>query len=232
MQRADDHVRKALARPRCGGAAGHQRGGSSHHSDERHGHRRHRLAPAGQCHDRDRGRSHCRYAAHAAGPLLHGGSTGHDRRRPHRQVRGAGNHQCARPCRSAGARPAVAPIRALRRDHHHQHVFRSGRRAAIQVAPEGRRPARRAHPHRHVPLHVGAVQTRLRGQDPGRGAREGRRDRCQGHRFGESVDRRPGRPPSQAHPRVLRRGDGSSAQARQDHHGAYRGARRRPHDRR
>ena len=42
--------------------------------------------------------------------------------------------------------------------------------AAIQGAAEGRRLARRAHPHRDVPLHVGAVQARL-GEQDARGGR-------------------------------------------------------------
>ncbi len=157
---------------------------------------------------------------------------GADRRRSHRQVRDARHHQRPRPCRAAAARSAVAAIRALRRDHHDQHVFRPGRRAAVQGAAEGRRPARRAHPHRDVPLHVGAVQAGLRDQDAGGGPRQGRRDRRQGHRLREGVDRRPGRPLSQADAGVHRRGDGPGEQAQQDPHGAHRRTRRRaPHGR-
>ena len=147
--------------------------------------------------------------------------------RSHRQVRHARHHQRPRPCRTAGARSAVAAIRALRRDHDDQHVFRPGRRAAVQGAAEGRRPARRAHPHRDVPLHVGAVQTRLGEQDAGGRPRQGRRDRRQGRRLREGVDRRPGRPLSQAHAGVHRRRDGSGEEAQQDQDGAYRRARRR-----
>ena len=153
-----------------------------------------------------------------------------DSRRPHRQIRHARHHQRPRPCRAAGARSAVAPIRALRRDHHDQHVFRSGRRAGVQGAAEGRRPARRAHPHGDVPLHVGAVQTGLGEQDAGGRPRQGRRDRRQGRRLRQGLDRRPGRPPSQAHAGIHRRGDGPGEEAQQDPDVAHRRARRRAAD--
>ncbi len=159
-------------------------------------------------------------------------AAGRRRRRPRRQVRGAGHHQCPRPCRAAAARPAAAPIRALRRDHHDQHVFRPGRRRRVQGQTEGRRPARRPPADGEIPLHVAAVQPGLGGEDAGGRPRQGRRDRRQGRRLREGVDRRPGRPPSQALARVLRRRARAGAQARLAHHGARGRARRRPHDRR
>ena len=150
--------------------------------------------------------------------------------RPHRQVCHAGNHQRPRPCRTAGARSAVAAIRALWRHHDDQHVFRPGRRTGVQGEAKGRRPARRAHPHGHVPLHVGAVQTGLGEQDAGGRPRQGRRDRRQGRRFRQGLDRRPGRPPSQTHPGIHRRGDGPGEEAQQDPDVAHRRACRRAAD--
>ena len=49
----------------------------------------------------------------------------------------------------------------------------------------------------------------------------------QGRRLRQGLDRRPGRPPSEAHAGIHRRRDGSGEEAQQDHDGAYRRARRR-----
>ena len=56
----------------------------------------------------------------------------------------------------------------------------------------------------------------LREQDAGGRPRQGRRDRRQGRRLREGLDRRPGRPPSQAHAGIHRRGDGSGEEAQHD----------------
>ena len=194
----------------------------------RHADRRQRRAALPQHHHRDRERPHPRDR-----PFRHGlAAARRRRRRPRRQVRDAGHHQWPRPCRAAAARSAAAPIRALRRDHHDQHVFRPGRRRRIQGQTEGRRPARRAPAHGEIPLHVAALHPRLGGEDAGGRPRQGRRDRRQGRRLREGVDRRPGRPPPQALARVLRRRARAGAQARPAHHGARGRARRRKDDRR
>ena len=116
------------------------------------------------------------------------------RRRPRRQIRRARHHQRPRPCRAGAARAAGAPIRALRRDHDHQHGVRSGRHRRVQGAHPRRRHPRRARAHDDVPLHDHArARRRLRLPDARGRARQGRRDRRQGRRRDQGLDRPAGR---------------------------------------
>ena len=221
MTRCREEMGHALGCPcrlRCGRPACRKRLRAGDRADPCNPHRRDRGGAADRRRHRDRERPHPRHRSIADAP---GARRRHDRR-PHRQIRGARDHQRPRPCRPGPARGATAPICALRRHHHDQHVVRPGRYRRVQGQAEGGRSARSAHPQREVSLHVAALHPGLGVENAGRGPRPGRRHRRQGRRLRQSLDRQPGRQAAEADARHLCRGDGSGPQTRQAHDGPRR----------
>ena len=159
--------------------------------------------------------------------------------RPHRRSRRAATATVLAP--PGGNGPSISPASSSRRASSTATAMSGRRRATrssgntrstaspprpacistrttcrVQGEAEGRRPARRAHPHSHIPLHVGAVQPARRTRRRRKAAPRSTRSPARAP-TSQGLDRRPGRPPSEAHAGVHRRGDGPGEEARQDH---------------
>ena len=80
---------------------------------------------------------------------------------------------------------------------------------------------RRAHPDRDVPLQSEPCKPGSENKTPEEGRAKVDEIVGQGRRLRQGLDRRPGRPSSEAHAGVHRRGHGPGAQAQQDHRMAH-----------